>query len=112
LISIDTHDFQRGEVRFFEYRDPAGRKIRFLLGRDSTGQMRGAFNACQQCYMYHQGFWGPLGEIVCRYCRNRYRLEALETGRASCVPVRLPFEMKGRIAAIRRTDLERNGDLF
>jgi uncharacterized membrane protein len=88
-VSIQANDLRPGDVRFFTYRARAGDQIRFLLARDATGRIKGAFDACQRCYMYHKGYVSSHGDLICRYCGNRYKLEAMESGLASCVPMKL-----------------------
>jgi uncharacterized membrane protein len=111
-ISIETNDMRPGEVRFFAYQDRAGDRIRFLLAPDSTGRIKAAFDACERCYIYDKGYFYPHGDLVCRYCGNRYKLEAMESGLASCVPVKLPFQMTGNTATIKPADLEGERGLF
>ena len=112
LIQIRIDDMRSGEVRFFAYRDNAGEQIRFLLARDSTGQTKAAFDACRRCYVYHKGYVSSDGNLVCRYCGNRYRLETMESGLASCVPVKLPIEIRGQAVTIKSADLEGERGLF
>ena len=111
-VSIETNELRQGDVRFFTYRDRAGDQIRFLLARDATGRTKAAFDACQRCYMYHKGYARSRGALLCRLCGNRYKLEAMESGLASCVPVKLPFQMTGHTVNIRPADLERERGLF
>jgi len=111
-ISIETNDLGRGDIRFFAYRDRAGDQIRFLLARDSAGRIKGAIDACQRCSMYRKGYFSSRGDLVCRYCGNRYKLEAMESGLGSCVPVKLPFQMTGQAVNIKPADLERERGLF
>jgi len=111
-ISIETNDLGRGDIRFFTYRDRAGDHIRFLLARDSTGQIKGAIDACERCSMYRKGYVSSRGDLVCRYCGNRYKLETMESGLASCVPVKLPFQMAGHAVNIKPADLERERGLL
>ena len=111
-ISIDADNLSPGDVRFFWYRDPAGDRIRFLLARDSTGRIKCALDACQRCYMYRKGYLSSRGNLVCRYCGNRYKLEAMESGLASCVPVKLPMQVSGHTVKIKPEDLERERGLF
>jgi len=112
FISIETNDLRQGDVHFFTYRDRAGDQIRFLLARDATGQTKAAFDACKRCYMYHKGYASSRGTLLCRFCGNRYKLEAMESGLASCVPVKLPFQIIGRTVNIKPVDLERERGLF
>jgi uncharacterized membrane protein len=111
-VTIETNDLGRGEIHFFSYRDRAGDQIRFLLARDSTGRIKGAIDACQRCSMYRKGYASSRGDLVCRYCGNRYKLEAFESGLAYCAPVKLPFQMTGQTATIKPADLERERGLF
>ena len=111
-ISIETSDLRRGEVHFFTYRDRAGDQIRFLLARDSTGRVKGAVDACRRCSMYGEGYVCSRGGLLCGFCSTRYKLEAMESGLASCVPVKLPFQMTGNRVNIKPTDLERERGLF
>jgi len=111
-ISIETNDLRQGDVRFFAYRDRAGDQIRFLLARDATGRTKAAFDACERCYMYHKGYASSRGALLCRFCGNRYKLEAMESGLASCVPVKLPFQIAGHIVNIKPADLESARGLF
>lgn len=55
---------------------------------------------------------GSDGNLLCRYCGNRYRLETKESGLASCVPVKLPIQIQGQTVIIKSTDLERDRGLF
>lgn len=112
LINIGTGDLRPGEARFFAYQDDAGKKLRFLLARDSNGNIVGAADACEHCYSYGKGYKCSHGELICRYCGNRYKLNALGSGVASCVPVKMPFRMRGQTAEINPADLERNRGLF
>jgi uncharacterized membrane protein len=111
-ISISTNDLRPGDVRFFTYRDRASNQIQFLLARDDTGRIKAAFDACQRCYTYHKGYASSEGYLICRFCGNRYKLQAMETGLASCVPVKLPFQMTGQAVTIRPADLEREREQF
>lgn len=111
-ISIEIKDLGPGDVRFFTYRDRAGDQIRFLLARDATGRVKAAFDACKGCYMYHQGYVNSRGDLVCRFCGHQYKLEAMESGLASCVPVKLPFQTAGHTVNIKPADLERQRGLF
>ncbi len=112
FVSIDAESLHSGDARFFSYRDSAGDRIRFLLARDSTGQIKGAFDACRSCSRYGVGYTCSGGSLVCGYCGNRYKLEAMETGRASCVPVKLPMQVNGNTVTIRPADLQRERGLF
>jgi len=111
-INIAISGIGPGEVKFFSYQDHAGEKIRFLLARDSTNRIHAAVDACKRCYTYHKGYSSSDGRLICRFCGNQYKLEAMEAGLASCVPVSLPFQMVGEAVRIATAELEREHRLF
>jgi len=112
VISIDLHDLGPGSVNFYSYKDAAGDQLRFLLARDSHGALHGAMNACERCYLYRKGYTFSGGDLICRFCGNRYKLEAMSRGLSSCVPVNLPLQVNGQTAQIKRADLQSRAALF
>ena len=105
-VTIPTDTLGREQAKFYSYRDQAGEKLRFILARDSNGEVHAAMDACERCYMYHQGYMWSYGYLVCKFCGNRYRLQAMESGLASCVPIKLPIRVTRRGVNIKSADLE------
>jgi uncharacterized membrane protein len=111
-LDIPVADMARGTVRFFCFRDSAGEKIRFLLARDDDGKIQSAFDGCEQCYKFGKGFAVGHGEVTCRVCGNRYKLNQIHTGKASCVPIRLPIAEAGGRVKVKVSDLESGRAFF
>jgi uncharacterized membrane protein len=111
-VIIPADSLDRGQVRFYSYRDRAGEELRFILGRDSSGEVHAAMDACQRCYTYHKGYVSSHNYLVCKWCGNRYKLQAMEAGLASCVPVKLPIQVTKERVSIKSADLERERRLF
>ena len=111
-VTIPTDTLGRGQVRFYSYRNRSAEKLRFILGRDAGGAVHAAIDACQRCYTYHKGYVSSHGYLVCKLCGNRYKLAAMESGLASCVPVKLPIQVTGQSVNIKPADLEREQGLF
>ena len=111
-IVIPTGKLDKGQVRFYSYRGRAGEELRFILGRDSNGEVHAAMDACERCNTYHKGYISSHGYLVCKWCGNRYKLQAMESGLASCVPVKLPIQVMGQRVKIKPADLEHNQALF
>jgi uncharacterized membrane protein len=105
-LSIPVSDLGAGEVKFFSYRADPASQIRFLLARDSDGRLHGALDACQRCYTYHRGYRSSDGYLVCRVCGNRYKIDKLTTGIASCAPVNLKYRSTGKTVQIQTSDLK------
>jgi uncharacterized membrane protein len=111
-VKVPISELKPGDAEFFLYRDRAGDQIRFLLARDSTGRMHAALDACQRCYLYHRGYSVSDDELICRFCGNHYKLEAMESGLGSCVPIKLSIQVVGQVAKIATAELERGRRLF
>ncbi|HKV54760.1 MAG TPA: Fe-S-containing protein [Candidatus Binataceae bacterium] len=112
-LSIPFGKLARGTVNFFCFRDRAGNKIRFLLARDMDGKVQSAFDACSQCYKFGKGFSVSHGELICRVCGNHYKLSEIRTGKASCVPVKLPVsENRDGMVQVKASDLRNGRSLF
>lgn len=112
VLSIPASDLRAGEVKFFSYRADAASEIRFLLARDSDGHLQGAFDACQRCYTYRRGFRSSGGYLICRVCGNRYKLDRLTTGIATCAPGTLRYQSTGQTVQIQTSDLQGARGLF
>ncbi len=110
-ITIPGSELRRGDIRFFSWRDDAGKEIRFILGRDESGKVQGTFDACQQCAQYRKGYTSSRGYLVCRFCGNRYRLDTT-AGIGSCAPIRLPVHESGNAVTVDTSHLEQNRGLF
>lgn len=96
---------------FYCYND-AGRKLRFILARGSDGKVRSVMDACEQCYPFHKGFVATRSELICRLCGNRYPVNHMLEGKASCVPVALPSHEEAGKVTIQSADLKKFGWLF
>jgi uncharacterized membrane protein len=102
----------KGTARVFCYRDDTGRKLRFVLARATDGKLQSVMDACQQCYTYHKGFAYEDGFLICRLCGNRYPINHILSGKASCVPVAVPSsESDGKII-VHTADLKKLRWLF
>jgi uncharacterized membrane protein len=110
-ISIPASSLKRGELRFFSYRDDAGKAIRFILARDDAGRVGASFDACQQCARYGKGYTSSRGYMVCRFCGNRYKIDAVPSG-TSCAPIRLKVRESGDTITVDTRELKRQRDLF
>jgi uncharacterized membrane protein len=111
-IVVSETALARGVARFFCYRDDSGKRIRFLLARDSNGDVHGVFDACHQCYKYHKGYEVSGGDVVCRFCRNRYKIGEMQTGKASCVPVHLAVVQSNQTVRVKVADIQQGRSLF
>jgi len=111
-LSIDLATLAPGKARKYAYADDAGRKIRFLLARGDDGQVRSVFDVCRVCYSYHKGYAISGNELICRVCGNRYPIDRMTTGKASCVPVALVHREDRGTAKIKVADVLGGRSMF
>ena len=111
-LVISGHLLDKGTAKTFCYRDDAGKQLRFVLARGTDGKVRSVMDACSQCYTYHKGFTYSDGYLVCRLCGNRYPVDHILSGKASCVPIAVPSDESDGQVTIRTADLKKNGWLF
>jgi uncharacterized membrane protein len=112
VVTVSMHDLSRGSARFFCYRDRSGHLIRFVIAREEDGTVRSVFDACRQCYRFHKGYTIADGFLICRLCGNRYKLDEMRVGLASCQPVQLENTQYGGKVEVRVAALERGHSLF
>ncbi len=112
LSRLSVADLANGQARSFCYRDSVGEKIRFILARGSDGKIRAVFDACHQCYTFHKGYKVSDGALVCRFCGNRYAIDHMMAGKASCVPVKLPHQEHDGVVQVKADDLRAGRKLF
>jgi uncharacterized membrane protein len=111
-LTVKLDDLAPGTVRAFCYRDHAGRKLRFLLARDTSGKFHTVFDACGQCYNFHKGYTYSGRYLICRLCGNRYPITDMNAGKASCVPVPLASRTDSGKAKIKVADVKAGTWLF
>jgi uncharacterized membrane protein len=112
-ITIELDQLARGQAKLFCYGGEAGEKIRFILARGNDGMVHTVFDACRQCYSYRKGYrLSPKGNLICRLCGNRYTVDHMMAGKASCVPVALPHQQVGSTIHISTADMRAGRSLF
>jgi uncharacterized membrane protein len=112
ILTVSIARLKSGEAHLFCYHDRAGERLRFLLARGNDGKIRAVFDACRQCYKFHQGYDVVHGMLVCRLCGNRYPIDHMMKGEASCVPVSLPHHDDASKVEIKVSDLKSGAALF
>lgn len=111
-LTVSMARLQDGEARLFCYRDRGGERLRFLLASGDDGKVRAVFDACRQCYKFHQGYDVAHGMLICRLCGNRYPIDHMTDGEASCVPVSLAHHEDASKVEIKVSDLKSGASLF
>ncbi len=111
-IKVELASLAPGQARLFCYRGEAGKKIRFILARGNDGAVHSVFDACRQCYSYRKGYRLTRNGLVCRLCGNRYSVDHMMAGKASCAPVPVAHQQAGTTLRISAADIRAGRGLF
>src|SRR5271168_5375997 len=111
-VAVNVSALRPGSARLFCYTDNAGERLRFVLARGNDGKVRSVFDACRQCFAFHRGYRLAGGDLICRVCGNRYPIDRMTEGKASCVPASLSHEDDSGIVHIKTADLKAGGAFF
>jgi hypothetical protein len=83
--------------------------IEFFVVRDSSGEIKTAFNACDVCFGAKKGYSQDGDFMVCNNCGNRYPIAGLGVENdfdGGCWPGYLPNKIKGEGLIIKKSDIE------
>lgn len=110
-LRIPLADIAPGTGRFYSLKD-SGRELRFVLARGGDGKVRSVFDACGQCYRYRKGFTIVGHELICRLCGNRYPIDHMMIGKASCAPVAISSQVKDGYVVVKIENVKKGSWLF
>jgi uncharacterized membrane protein len=67
--------------------DLDGTEVELVALKDSKGNLRTAFNACQVCYSSGRGYYVQNGEyLVCQNCGNSFTIDQVGISSGGCNP--------------------------
>ena len=111
VFSFPADAVKKGEVKLYRY-ETGQKAILFLVARAESGDFRAAFDACETCFPYHQGYRFEGDRLVCGNCGTSFQLEDLDKGKGNCMPVKIPFTNEGGKILINQADVEAGGKYF
>ena len=111
-VKVDLAGIGNTDGRFFTYLSSSGRNVDYFVYRDSSGEARAVLDACRTCYRWRKGYRLGGDHVVCLKCDMRFSLDSLAEGMGSCVPIRVPSEVRGDTLVIRSADLEEGSRYF
>jgi uncharacterized membrane protein len=101
-----------GSARKYCLKTTDSRTVRFIVARGSDGKIRVVLDACRTCYRNNLGYKLSGREIFCAFCSNRYSIDSISAGRASCMPLVMPFEEHAGLLKIQLSDLKKGEGFF
>lgn len=111
LLNVDG--IARGTAQKYCWRTPdSARTVRFIVARRSDDVITVVLDACRVCYLNALGYRFSRGGLICRFCGNRYSIDSLSIGRASCLPFKLPYRIDRGLLRISTSDLKASAGFF
>ena len=97
----------------YEY-DYNGARIKYFALRDSSGEIKVAFDACEVCYKSRKGYRQEGDAVVCNNCGLKFSTEDLgiKNKAAGCWPAHLPHMIEGEYVKISKKDIESGARFF
>lgn len=111
-VAIDISGIGSQSGSFRTYRSTSGKKVDFLIYRESSGAPHAVLDACRTCYRWKKGYVLEGNEVVCLKCDLRFRLDNLAQGTGSCVPMALKTEQQGDTLILLVAELEAGARFF
>lgn len=111
-VVVDLAGIGSGSGRFFTYRAGGGKRVDFLVYRQSSGAPHAVLDACRTCYRWRKGYLLSRGEVVCIKCDMVFKLDDLAQGTGSCVPIQVQAEHRGETLVIPAAELEAGARYF
>jgi hypothetical protein len=101
------------EVKWYPYYSN-GVEIRFFCGKSSDDEIHVAFDACDVCYEFKQGYSQDKSLMVCNACRKTFPIKAVgtENKAGGCWPSYLPMKIEDDKVVILISDLEEKRYMF
>jgi uncharacterized membrane protein len=100
------------QAKFFDYRLPDNKPIRFFVMKSSDGVYRAALDACDMCYHAKKGYHQEGDDLVCNNCGLHFHSAQINEVHGGCNPVGLPRTVEGDHLVIKASDLESRGQYF
>jgi len=104
VMQLDVADLGRSSVRFYSYLSPANQEVRFLVARDSAGEIQTAFDAAESDFKLRRGFRQEGDWIVNNKCGTSCKLADIATG-GGCRPIPFAHRVAGNTLVLAENDL-------
>lgn len=111
-VAFPEAAFADGKARFFDYKTPDGKRIRYFVIKSSDGVIRAAFDACDVCWEAGRGYFQQDDFMVCRNCGRRFQSAKVNVVTGGCNPSALTRTIRGGKVVIPVQALNEGRRLF
>lgn len=111
-IVLPLAPFADGRARFYRHVRPGGREIRFFVMKSGDGQVRAAFDACDNCFRERRGFRQAGDHLVCNHCGRAFLPQHVNVLRGDCNPAPLDGNVDGDRLILQAAAIEQGSAYF
>ncbi len=112
-LTLNLDGLARGTSQKYCWRSSDGaRTVRFIVARRSDDGVTVVLDACRVCYLNKLGYRISKGNLICRFCGNRYSIDNLSVGKMSCLPFKVPFRFDRGSLRIKTSALKADARFF
>ena len=104
-ITVPVSTFDDGKAKYFSYKAPSGKTIKFFALKSSDGVIRAAFDACDVCYQSKKGYRQEGDFMVCNNCGQRFASVRVNEVKGGCNPSPLERKIEGENLVIAVADI-------
>jgi uncharacterized membrane protein len=99
-------------AKFFDYKLPDNKPVRFFVIKSSDGVYRAALDACDTCYHAKKGYHQEGDDMICNNCGLHFHSAKINEVHGGCNPIGLPRTIEGNQLVIKSSELESRGGYF
>ncbi len=111
-MTFPLSTFDDGKAKYYSYKAPSGKDIKFFVLRSSDGVVRAAFDACDVCYASKKGYRQEGDFMVCNNCGQRFASTRINEVKGGCNPAPLSRRIDGSNLVIAVADVVTGGWYF
>jgi uncharacterized membrane protein len=104
-LTFPIGTFDDGQAKYFSYKAPSGKNIKFFALKSSDGIVRAAFDACDVCYAAKKGYRQEGNVMVCNNCGQKFASTRINEVRGGCNPAPLERKVEGSNLMIAVNDV-------
>lgn len=105
VIAYPLNQFADGKAKFFQFKTPEGKTIRYFIVKSSDGVIRAAFDACDVCWPSGKGYYQDGNVMVCRNCGQRFPTPKVNVLTGGCNPSALSRQINKTQVTIQVKDI-------
>ena len=104
-VTVPVSTLDDGKAKYFSYKAPSGKTVKFFVLKSSDGVVRAAFDACDVCYQNKKGYRQEGDFMICNNCGQRFTSTRINEVRGGCNPAPLDRQVMGDKLVIAVADI-------